>query len=113
MFGHADLERDFDLELGVVMASAAEAARARGLIEPQLQTLALVAQARGLGRLVNRVKAADEGDTLFLRLAVPEAEVRQLVGTPVDSGRGGDQNAHPQEQPGVEGYGQGDAAPGG
>lgn len=113
MFGHLDLDGPLDAELGVVLASAGQASEAAGAMQGFLQTAALVAQEHGLGRLVHRVVVAATGDTVFLRLSLDEAEVRELVGTAIDRGGPGDQNAAPQRQEGVESDGQGDAAPGG
>lgn len=112
MYGHVDLDGPLDAELGVVLGSAKEAADGASLVKGQLGTLALVAQARGLGRLVNQVAAEAQGDTLVLRLALPEDDVRTLVGTAIDSGGPGEQNATPSRQEGVDSDGQGDAGPG-
>jgi hypothetical protein len=95
MFGHAELDGPLEAELGAEMASPAEAERAVSLVKPQLQTLALVAQARGLGRLVNRIAVEATGETLRFRLAVPEDEVRAVVGTTVDTGAVDAQDAAP------------------
>jgi hypothetical protein len=111
MFGHLDLDGPLDAELAVVMASADDATRGVSTIKSQLAGYALVAQAAGLGRLVNQIGAEAEGDTLFLRLKLSEEEVRALVGTAIDRPGPDDQNATPSRQ-GVDSDGQGDAGPG-
>jgi hypothetical protein len=113
MFGHLDLDGALDATLAVVMANPADATLAVELTRGQLGTLALVAQAQGLGRLVNRIEPSAEAETLFLRLNLPEPDVRALVATAVDTGGHDDQNASPSGvEKGVESDGQGDAGPG-
>jgi hypothetical protein len=123
MFGHADLDGPLDVGLSAVLAGPEQAKTAASFVQAQLGTLALVAQAQGLGRAVQRASVVAEGDTLTLRLYLTEAEVREVVGTTIDTRDEPPQNAalstaegaNPAPtaaQQGVDGDGQGDPGPG-
>jgi hypothetical protein len=113
MFGHLAAETGLEAELGVQLASPAEANTAVSLAKNQLRVLTQVAQKWKLGRAVAKVVAEATGPTLFLRVNLSDDDLR-LVLAPIDRDAGPDQNpAPPSQDQGVLPHGQGDAAPGG
>lgn len=94
VFGHLDLSGPVDAELGVVMASTADAKAAVSFAKPQLDTLALVAQKFRLGRIVEKISVARKRDTVILRLRLTKAEVASAI-SPIDTRGPADENPGP------------------
>jgi len=113
MFGHIAAETGLTAQLGVELASPAEANTAASLTKEQLKALTQIAQRWRLGRAVAKIALEAVGQTLFLRLALSDEELRQAL-APIDSDAGPDQNpAPPSGDEGALPNGQGDASPGG
>ncbi len=113
MFGHFAADTGLTAELGVELASPQEAKTALSLAKSQLRILAQVAQKWKLGRAVAKVSMEAIDSTLYLRVALSDDELRQVL-APIDTDAGPDQNpAPPERDQGAEPNGQGDASPGG
>jgi hypothetical protein len=93
-FGHAELEDGLHAELGVQMATAADATAAVSFARPQLDTLSLLAQKHRLGRLVRHLRIDASGSTVTLRLEVGADELGSVL-SPIDTGAATDENPQP------------------
>lgn len=112
MFGHVRFDAGLAAELGAVMASADDAKLLESEAKPQLELLSLAAQKYGLGRLVHKLAISAESDTVLVRIALTEDELRELVSR-IDTEEAPLQN--PAFDAGPEGAGNDgkrDAAPG-
>lgn len=83
-------------EVAFVMANEADAEALVGFAADELQILAMAAQSMGLGRLVAKVKVERKGAEAQFRVALTDADVRQLLST-IDRGQGSGQDAHPAD----------------
>jgi hypothetical protein len=92
MFGHGRLARGIELELGVMMASEQEANSLVSLMKGQLSLGALAAQRYGLGTLIQKLGVDSEAETVYLRLALSEDEVRRVL-SQIDTPTGSTQNS--------------------
>jgi hypothetical protein len=91
IFGHADVGDGLEAELGVVMATGADADKVVSMAQPQLGALALVAQEHGLGRLVKAISVQAEGETVYMRASLGPEELRSAL-SPIDSTPADDDN---------------------
>lgn len=67
------------LELGAVMGSAKDAKTLESFAKGQLALLAMAAQAKGLGKVVDKVAIAAEGEIVRFRATLGVEEVNQLI----------------------------------
>ena len=111
IFGHLAADTGLALEIGVELASAEEANSSVLLAKQQLAVIAQIAQKWKLGQLVAKIEVKAAGPTLFLNLALDDAELATVL-APIDTTRPGEQTTAPQEAQGAS-DGEGDAAPGG
>ena len=82
------------LELDAVMASPADAKTLESFAKTQLGALAMVAQAKSLGTIVDKVSIAADGNSLRLKAALDPDEVNQLISA-LDGGPPPPQDAPP------------------
>jgi hypothetical protein len=87
------------LDLGAVMASAADAKTLESFANGQLGLLAIVAQARRLGKVVDKVAIRTEGEVVRFRAALGPAEVNQLLSA-LDEAEVPAQDSPPAPEPG-------------
>jgi hypothetical protein len=78
MFGHLDVTDGFAADLGVIMASAADAAEVVAFARPQLELLTVMAQEQGFGPVVGKIQVDADGATVHVRLALDAGEVAEL-----------------------------------
>ncbi|MDQ3338069.1 MAG: hypothetical protein M4D80_23130 [Myxococcota bacterium] len=77
--GSADLTDGAKLELGAVMANADDAKQLESQIKAQLAMLVMVAQAKSLGPLVQKVKLAVDGNTVRISAALSMDDVNHVL----------------------------------
>lgn len=79
LLGHLELKDGLSLSLSAVAASAEDAQALVALTQAQLGVGALALQRYGLGPLVSKLTVSAEGDTLHLRVALSEAELKDVL----------------------------------
>ncbi len=94
MFGELDLSDGVRARLGVLMASEQDANAAVSFMKPQMALLATVAQTLSLGPLVSKLEVDAEAATVYLRVSLSDAEVKQLL-SKIDSRARPGQDAGP------------------
>jgi hypothetical protein len=77
--GSADLTDGAKLELGAVMANADDAKQLESQIKAQLAMLVMVAQAKSLGPLVQKVKLAVDGNTVRIAAILSMDDVNHVL----------------------------------
>jgi hypothetical protein len=82
------------LELDAIMASPADAKTLESFAKTQLGALAMVAQAKSLGTIVDKISIAADGNALRLKAALDPNEVNQLISA-LDGGPPPPQDAPP------------------
>ncbi|MEO8550874.1 MAG: hypothetical protein ABI678_12900, partial [Kofleriaceae bacterium] len=82
------------ISLGAVMANPADAKALESFAKTQLAALAMAAQAKSLGRIVNEVKIAADASVLRIDATLDSDEVNQLISA-LDGGGGSAQSAPP------------------
>ncbi|RMH44455.1 MAG: hypothetical protein D6689_02245 [Deltaproteobacteria bacterium] len=87
MYFEFHVKAGVDARLSAVMATAADAAAAARFARAQLRVLEVVAQGAALGGVVAKVRAAADGDTVTLRMALSDDELRDAVSR-IDSALG-------------------------
>lgn len=83
------------LEVDAVMATPADAKTLESFAKTQLGALGMVAQAKSLGTIVDKVSISADGAVLRLRAALDLDEVNQVISV-LDGGGGSAQDAPPQ-----------------
>ncbi|HWN68904.1 MAG TPA: hypothetical protein VNM90_14800 [Haliangium sp.] len=79
LLGHIHLKEGLAASLSAIAASAEDAQALVALTNMQLRVGALALQRYGLGPLVSKLTVAAEGDTLHLRLALTEEELKDVL----------------------------------
>jgi hypothetical protein len=79
LLGHVHLKDGLTLSLSAVAASAEDAQALMALTNAQLGVGALALQRYGLGPLVSKLTVTAEGDTLHLRFALTEEELKDVL----------------------------------
>lgn len=98
------------LEVGAVMASPADAKTLESFAKSQLGLMAMAAQAKSLGRIVDKITIAADGDLVKFRASLDIDEVNQLISA-LDGG-GTDAQGSPPPGPGSgSSAGSGSATP--
>jgi len=82
------------IELGAVMASAKDSKTLESFAKGQLALLAMAAQAKGLGKVVDKVTIAADGEIVRFRAALGVEEVNQLISA-LDGGGPAKQDSPP------------------
>jgi hypothetical protein len=82
------------LAFGAVMASTEDAKGLELLAKQQIGLLAMVAQAKGLGRVVGKIASQVQDKVMRLSVALDPTEINQLLSS-VDSAATGSQDAPP------------------
>jgi hypothetical protein len=82
------------IELGALMASADDANKLESFAKTQLGGLAMVAQAKSLGSLVDKVNIAADGTLVRFKLSLDPDEVNRLVSA-LDAGGGSAKDSPP------------------
>lgn len=77
--GSADLTDGAKLELGAVMANADDAKQLESQIKAQLAMLVMVAQAKSLGTMVQKVKLSVDGNVVRLGAALTMDDVNHVL----------------------------------
>jgi hypothetical protein len=90
----ADVSAGASLSFGAVMASSEDAKALELLAKQQIGLLAMVAQAKGLGRVVGKVASQVQDKVMRLSVALDPTEINQLLSS-VDSAATGSQDAPP------------------
>lgn len=86
------------LEVGAVMASPDDAKTLESFAKSQLALMAMAAQAKSLGRIVDKIAIAADGDLVKFRASLDIDEVNQLISA-LDGG-GADAQGSPPPGPG-------------
>jgi len=89
-----DATKGLKIALGAVMANPADAKALESFAKTQLAALAMAAQAKSLGRVVNEVKIAADASILRIDATLDSDEVNQLISA-LDGGGGSAQSAPP------------------
>ncbi len=79
LFGELRLEAGLSARVGLEMSSPEDAKLLVSLVEAQLGVVALAAQRMKLGTLVSKVKVDADAKTVYLRVSLDEADVKQLT----------------------------------
>lgn len=82
------------LEVASVMASAADAKTLESFAKGQLALMAMAAQAKSLGRVVDKIAISAEGDLVRFRATLDMDEVNLLISA-LDGGGGSEQDSPP------------------
>jgi hypothetical protein len=82
------------LELDAIMANPADAKTVESFAKPQLAAMGMVAQAKSLGTIVDKVSIAADGVALRIRASLDPDEVNQLISA-LDGGQPPPQDAAP------------------
>ncbi|HLL22706.1 MAG TPA: hypothetical protein VK427_11270 [Kofleriaceae bacterium] len=77
--GAADLTAGAKLELGAVMASADDAKQLESQIKAQLAALVMVAQAKSLGTMVQKIKITVDGNVVRIGAALTMDDVNHVL----------------------------------
>lgn len=77
--GSLDPRDGVSVELGVIMASPDDAKQLESITNDQRKLIAAAAQARSLGKLVHRVAISHEKDTVWLRAALSQQDVNDVL----------------------------------
>jgi hypothetical protein len=91
-----DATKGAKIELGAVMASPADAKALELFAKTQLGLVAMAAQAKGLGKLVDKVEITSDASLVRFIAALDSDEVNQLVSV-LDGGGGSAQSAPPRD----------------
>jgi hypothetical protein len=94
----ADPSNGARLEVGALMASDKDSKALESFTKSQLALLGMAAQARGLGKIVDKIAVAAEGALVRFKLALTTEEVNQLLSA-IDSGGLSKQDATPSPSP--------------
>lgn len=87
------------LDLGAVMASSADAKTLESFAKTQLALMAMAAQAKSLGPIVDKVAISADGDVVRFKANLVMADVNQLISA-LDGGDAGKQDSPPTPGPG-------------
>jgi hypothetical protein len=79
LLGHVDLKSGLSLSLSAIAASADDARALVALTNKQLRVGALALQRYGLGPVVSKLTVEADGDTLHLRFALTEEELKDVL----------------------------------
>jgi hypothetical protein len=79
LFGHIELKDGLSLSLSAIAASDKDVQALVGLANAQLGMGALALQRYGLGPVISKLTVAAEGDTLHLRFALTEEELKDVL----------------------------------
>lgn len=82
------------LDLGAVMASPADAKALESFAKTQIAMLGMAAQARSMGKLVDKIVVAAEGKVVHVRVSLGPDEVNQLLSA-LDGGGSAAQDSPP------------------
>ena len=96
--GSADLTEGAKLELGAVMANGDDAKQLESQIKAQLAMLVMIAQAKSLGPLVQKVKLAVDGNTVRISAALSMDDVNHVLSM-LDGGAPPAQDSPPANVP--------------
>ncbi|MBA3500423.1 MAG: hypothetical protein H0T65_08630, partial [Deltaproteobacteria bacterium] len=96
--GSADLTDGAKLELAAVMANPDDAKQLESQIKAQLAMLVMVAQAKSLGPLVQKVKLAVEGNAVRIRADLAMDDVNHVLSM-LDGGAPPPQDSPPANPP--------------
>ena len=103
--GSADLTDGAKLELGAVMANAEDAKQLESQIKAQLAMLVMVAQAKSLGPLVQKVKIAVDGNMVRIGATLTMDDVNHVLSM-LDGGAPPAQDSPPATGSGSQGSAQ-------
>jgi hypothetical protein len=87
------------LDLGAVMASAADAKALESFAKTQLSLMAMAAQAKSLGKIVDKVAISADGELVRFKADLGMADVNQLISA-LDGEDAGKQDSPPTPGPG-------------
>ena len=90
------------VDLGAVMASAADAKTLESFAKTQLGLLAMAAQVKSLGTIVDKVVITTDGDVVRFKASLDMADVNQLISV-LDGGDQSKQDSPPAPGPGSAG----------
>jgi hypothetical protein len=107
--GSADLTDGAKLELGAVMANADDAKQLESQIKAQLAMLVMVAQAKSLGPLIQKVKLAVDGNTVRISASLSMDDVNHVLSM-LDGGARPAQDSPPSDSAGSGSQGSGSSS---
>lgn len=94
VFGSLDPSDGLRAELGAVMQSDDDAKALESFSKSQMGLLALAAQWKGLGKVVDKARVSRDSAVVRLELSLTDGEVKELFSA-IDTAASGPQDAHP------------------
>jgi hypothetical protein len=104
--GSADFHNGAKLELGAVMANADDAKQLESQIKSQLAMFVMIAQAKSLGTLVQKVKLSSDGNLVRISVDLTMDDVNHVLSV-LDGGGSAAQDSPPATVPPASGSGSG------